>query len=375
MNVNVFLAELRAIEVEFFAGVPDSLLKPLCDYLIENFGISSKHVITANEGNAVATAAGYHLATGKVPLVYLQNSGLGNVVNPVTSLITERVYAIPTVFVVGWRGEPGVHDEPQHEFQGELTLEILKSMDVSVFVVEKDISNIEFKQAVVNFKKELDKGKSVAFVVRKDALSYNSNNKFVNSFPLKREEIIEEILSFSEKDLVVATTGKTSREVFEIREKNNNSHKQDFLTVGSMGHCSSIAFGMAMSVPTKRVWCIDGDGSALMHLGSMATLGSSSTENIIHVLINNEAHESVGGQPTVANRINFKEIANGCGYNRTYSVENLDDLRSSLQEIKHEKGPIFIEIKSSIGSRKDLGRPTLTPTENKRLFMDYIKES
>jgi phosphonopyruvate decarboxylase len=358
----------------FFTGVPDSQLKPLCDYLINTYGISDKHIIAANEGNAVALAAGYHLSTGKVPCVYLQNSGLGNIVNPVASLLNNKVYGIPCVFVVGWRGEPDVKDEPQHLFQGEITLKMLDVMDIEYMVIDKETTEDQLEDKMKAFKSLLESGKSVAFVVKKGGLSYQEKIKYSNDNPTIREELIRAIADVAKEDIIVSTTGKTSRELFEIREQNGQSHKYDFLTVGSMGHSSSIALGVATNKPHTRVWCIDGDGAALMHMGSMALIGQKSPTNYVHVLINNGAHESVGGQPTVAAGIDFCQIAKACGYQASYHATNLDELKRVLSELNGNQGPVFIEVKSAVGSRDDLGRPTTTPIENKDAFMEYLKD-
>lgn len=374
MEITKFINQLNTMGVNFFTGVPDSQLKPLCDYLINTYGISDKHIIAVNEGNATALAAGYHLATGGIPCVYLQNSGLGNIINPVASLLNDKVYGIPCVFIIGWRGEPGLKDEPQHIYQGQITLEQLKTMGIATMVLDTESDEKEMAEQVNEFKTLLKAGKSVAFIVRKGALTYDSEVAYKNDNTITREEVIRHITSISGEDIIVSTTGKTSRELFEIREQVGKSHKYDFLTVGSMGHSSSIALGIALNKPNTRVWCLDGDGAALMHMGSMALIGASSPSNFVHLLINNAAHESVGGQPTVADKIDFSQIALACGYKEAFSVANIDDLGQVLLKIEKKSGPIFIEVRTAIGSRKGLGRPTTTPTENKLAFMNYLKE-
>lgn len=366
---------LDIINCKFYTGVPDSQLKPLCDYLMNTYNISDNHMIAVNEGNAVALAAGYHLSTGNIPCVYLQNSGLGNIINPVASLLNEKVYGIPCIFVIGWRGEPGIHDEPQHVFQGEVTLQTLEVMDIEYMIIDKSTTEQELESKMLKYKSLLNLGKSVAFIVKKGGISYSEKVSYKNDNLLLREEIISAIVDVAEEDVIVSTTGKTSRELFEIREQRKQSHKYDFLTVGSMGHSSSIALGIALNKPNRRVWCIDGDGAALMHMGSMALIGQKSPSNLIHVIINNGAHESVGGQPTLATDINIGQIALGCGYKHSYQAEKLCELTSILENIHTSQGPIMIEVKSAIGSRDDLGRPTTTPVENKNAFMDFLKES
>lgn len=365
---------VEIIGADFYTGVPDSQLKALCDYLVNTYGIDAHHhVIAANEGNCVALATGYHLATGKVPVVYMQNSGEGNIINPLASLLNEKVYAIPMIFIIGWRGEPGVHDEPQHLFQGEVTLELLDVMGVEYFVVDKDTSEEDLQEVMNGYRNKLVQGKDVAFVIRKGALSYDESVTYTNANSMKREDIIRHVVKYSGEDPIVSTTGKASRELFEIREVEGQSHKYDFLTVGSMGNSSSIALGIALAKPDKKVWCIDGDGAALMHMGAMAVIGSNKPGNLVHVIINNEAHETVGGMPTVAGSIELIEIAKGCGYPKALRVDNFDDLDKALDMARNSDGLMLIEAASSIGARKDLGRPTTTPIENKKEFENHIR--
>lgn len=358
---------------DFYSGVPDSQLKALCDYLMFAYGINPKHhLIAANEGNATAMAAGYHLATGKVPVVYLQNSGIGNVINPVASLLNEKVYGIPCVFVVGWRGEPGTHDEPQHIFQGEVTVSLLENMNIRTFVISKGTTERELETAMKGFKKTLEKGRQVAFVIEKGVLQFDGNVEYKNNHTLMREEIIRHIVQCAGTDRIISSTGKVSRELFEIREANGQGHQYDFLTVGSMGHNSSIALGVASQQLDRKVWIIDGDGAALMHMGAMALLGAMGLNNIVHILINNGSHESVGGMPTVAEDINFTKIAEGCGYPYVVCVDNFAELDRELDIAKMRNRLSFIEVKCAIGARADLGRPFITPKENKDNFMKAL---
>ena len=278
------------------------------------------------------------------------------------------------IFIVGWRGEPGIHDEPQHIYQGEVTVKLLEDMDIVAFVIGKETTEEELSAKMIEFRKILDSGKDVAFVIRKGALKYDGKVEYKNQYTMKREEIIEHILSVSKDDPIISTTGKASREVFEIREKNKEGHAKDFLTVGSMGHSSTIALGIAYNKPNTKIWCIDGDGAALMHMGAMGIIGSSGPKNYIHVLINNGSHESVGGMPTVALNMDFVMIAKACGYKSAVCVDNFEDLDKVLLEAKNRNELSFIEIKCSIGARDDLGRPTTTPQENKNGFMEYLKE-
>ncbi len=367
----------RLVEIigsDFFTGVPDSQLKSLCDYLMDTYGIDKDHhIIAANEGNCTALAAGYHLATGKVPVVYMQNSGEGNVINPVASLLNEKVYAIPMVFVIGWRGEPGVHDEPQHIYQGEVTVKLLDCMGIRSFIIGKDTSEDEVVSVMEDFRKELEIGHQVAFIIRKGALTDAPKVEYKNGFSMSREEVIRHITEVSGEDPIVSTTGKASRELFDIREANGQGHKYDFLTVGSMGHTSSIALGVAINKPDCKVWCIDGDGAVLMHMGSMAVIGSNKPSNLVHIVINNGSHETVGGLPTVAGSVDLVKMAGACGYPYAVSVDSFSDLDKELKAAKERDGLCLIEVKCSLGARADLGRPTTTAIENKQGFMEYLK--
>ncbi len=362
-----------ALDADFFTGVPDSQLKALCDFLMETYGIDAEHhIIAANEGNCVGLAAGYHLATGKVPVVYMQNSGEGNIINPVASLMNDNVYGIPCIFVIGWRGEPGIHDEPQHVYQGKVTVPLLDVMDIENMVIDEETQIDEIQDQMATWKPLLEKGKQVAFVVRKGALHYDSKPKYGNDFTINREEALRHIVKAAGEEPIVSTTGKISRELFEIREANGQEHKYDFLTVGSMGHCSSIALGVALQQPEKKIWCIDGDGAALMHMGAMAVIGANAPSNLVHIVINNGAHETVGGMPTVAASADLTGIAKACGYKNAVCVKDLDSLDDELARSAVRDELSFIEIRCQVGSRSDLGRPTTSAIENKTAFMKTL---
>ncbi len=370
MKVETFVKVLGA---DFYTGVPDSQLKALCNYLMATYGIDPKHhIIAANEGNCTALAAGYHLATGRVPVVYMQNSGEGNIINPVASLLNDKVYAIPMIFVIGWRGEPGVHDEPQHIYQGEVTIKLLEDMDIKPFILSKETTEEELREAMTDFKAILAQGKDVAIVVRKGALSFDGKVEYKNNNSMVREEIIQYIVKVTGEDPIISTTGKASRELFETRVANGQSHKYDFLTVGSMGHSSSIALGVAINKPKTKIWCVDGDGAVLMHMGAMALLGANKPKNLVHVVINNGAHETVGGMPTVAGTIDLVAIAKACGYPYAVCVDDFSSLDAELMVAKSRNELSFIEVKCSIGAREDLGRPTTTALENKQNFMEFL---
>ena len=365
---------VNILGADFYTGVPDSQLKALCNYLMYRYGIDPKHhVIAANEGNCTALAAGYHLATGRIPAVYMQNSGEGNIINPVASLLNEKVYGIPMIFIIGWRGEPGIHDEPQHIYQGEVTLKLLEDMDIKTYVVGPDTTDEEVMTAMNDFNGILAAGKNVAFVIRKGALTDAPRVDYKNDAKMMREEILRHIVAASGEDPIVSTTGKASRELFEIREANGQSHKYDFLTVGSMGHSSSIALGVAINKPGQRIWCVDGDGALLMHMGAMAVIGAYRPSNLIHIVINNGAHETVGGMPTVAASMDLVTIAKACGYENAAGADSTESLDRELEKAKSSQGLSFIEVKCSIGARADLGRPTTGAWENKQKFMEYLK--
>lgn len=373
MNVERFIAALGA---DFYTGVPDSQLKALCDYLMDRYGTDgTHHIIGANEGTCTAIAAGYHLATGNTPVVYLQNSGQGNMINPLASLLSPHVYGIPCIFVIGWRGEPGVPDEPQHRHQGLVTVELMNALDVPVFILSADTGEDAFAAKMEEFRGLLQSGRQVAIVVRKGALKYHKEVAYHNGYTMLREEIIRHITDFSGDDPIVSTTGKASRELFEIREARHQDHSKDFLTVGSMGHSSSIALGIALQQPGKKVWIIDGDSAALMHLGAMAVLGAQKPENVVHIVINNGAHETVGGQPSVMGQVDLATIATGCGYSRIFCAHSFAMLDQALNAAKTGSGLCLIEVTCAIGARADLGRPTTTARSNKEAFMEYLQNA
>lgn len=374
IDVEVFYKELIDNEIKFFAGVPDSLLKSFCAFIKDN--VNPKNNITAaNEGNAIGLAAGYYLATGLPGLVYMQNSGLGNTVNPLCSLTDKLVYSIPMILVIGLRGEPGKKDEPQHKKQGLITTELLDTLEINYQVLGEELSEEEIRQQVkkaCGYAKE--NKETYALVIKKNTFNeYKLKNNPIVNFEMKREDAIETIISnIEENSAIVSTTGMASRELFELREKYNQGHNKDFLTVGSMGHASQIALGIALNKENKRVYCIDGDGALIMHMGGLAIVGQQSPKNFIHILINNGAHDSVGGQETAGLKINVQEIAKACGYKKVYSCECKEELNKYINQIKNEDGPIFLEVRVKKGARKDLGRPTTTPIENKNAFMKFL---
>ena len=374
MEVQKLVHWLDEIGVDCFTGVPDSLLRPFCDYLMGRYGMSRQHIVAANEGAAVGLAAGHYLATGRPAVVYMQNSGIGNAVNPIASLLHEQVYRIPVIFIVGWRGEPGVKDEPQHVFQGQATLDMLDCLQIPHRILSKDTDEAEWKQICAEFDKVLQDGRSVALVVRKGALENPDKMQYRSDHKMTREQILEIVVQQSHPDdIFVCTTGKLSREMFEIRERNHTGHDRDFLTVGSMGHSVMIAMGIALEKPDRKVYCLDGDGAAIMHLGSQAVVGGYAPRNLVHLVVNNGAHETVGGIPNVAGKLNLAEVAKALGYAAAYRAETEEELVLALKKAAAAQGgPVFIEAKSNLQSRKDLGRPTTTPIQNKQALMKRL---
>ena len=369
-----FINTLGKYGIDFFAGVPDSLLKNICAYITDHFN-AEHNIITANEGAAIGLAAGHYLATGKPACVYMQNSGEGNTVNPLASLTDKEVYNIPVLLVIGWRGRPGVHDEPQHVKQGKITTGLLDVMGVDYEVLSKDEDKASLQ--IDKAAKALQNKDVFALVIEKDTFEdYKLQNVENNNLTLSREEAIQTVAAvMGAKDVIVSTTGMISRELFEYRTAMNQGHKRDFLTVGSMEHASQIALGIALEKKDRKVWCFDGDGATIMHMGSLAIVASKKPSNYIHVVFNNGAHDSVGGQPTVGLKIDLPAVAKAVGYNATYSVTTKEQLQKLLQDISSAKqGPVLLEIKVKKGNRKDLGRPTTTPIENKEALMNFLKK-
>ena len=368
-----FIEALREKGIDCFAGVPDSLLKNICAYITDHFD-AEHNIIAANEGAAVGLAAGHYLATGQPACVYMQNSGEGNIINPLASLTDQEVYNIPVLLLIGWRGRPGVHDEPQHVKQGKVTTGLLNVMGVNYEVLSKE----EDKAAkqIEKAAKALANKEVFALVIEKDTFEdYKLQNVEVNDLTMTREEAIQTVAAaLGEKDCIVSTTGMISRELFEYRSAMNQGHERDFLTVGSMGHASQIALGIAMAKTDRKVWCFDGDGAAIMHMGSMAIVANKAPKNYVHVVFNNGAHDSVGGQPTVGLKIDLPAVAKAVGYKNAFSVDNKEDLLECLKALRLVEGPVLLQVCVKKGNRKDLGRPTTTPIQNKEALMDFLKK-
>ena len=369
-----FVNTLKEYGMDFYAGVPDSLLKNICAYITDNLP-PEQNIIAANEGGAMGIAAGYHLSTGKVAVVYMQNSGEGNIINPLASLTDKEVYNIPVLLVIGWRGRPGVKDEPQHVKQGKVTTGLLNTMGINYSILPKDEEGAA-RQIRIAAEYMKATNECYALVIEKDTFEdYKLQHEVLSSLTLSREEAIRTVAStIEDKACIVSTTGMISRELFETRTAWNQGHERDFLTVGSMGHASQIALGIALQKPERRVYCFDGDGASIMHMGNMAITASMKCKNYVHVVFNNGAHDSVGGQPTVGLQIDLCAVAKALGYESACSVENLEDLHTTLRQLKDAEGPVFLQVRVKKGNRKDLGRPTTTPIQNKEALMAFLKD-
>ena len=368
VNTKEFYDYLMANDVDFFTGVPDSLLANFCACVKEN-SPSQNNIIAANEGNAVAIASGYHIASGKYGVVYMQNSGQGNAVNPLLSLADEDVYKIPMLLIIGWRGEPGKKDEPQHVKQGKVTLSLLECMGIEYQVLGENYK--EQLETALSYMKE--NSKPYALVVQKGTFSDYKISKEAPRYTIKREEALEAAMNvIGEDDFIVSTTGKTSREIFEIRERRNQGHSHDFLTVGSMGHTASIALGMSIG-SDKDIYCIDGDGSFIMHMGGMGIAAKNAGKNFKYILINNGAHESVGGQPTIGFELDVEAILKASGFKNVYTASTTDEVENGVAKLREEEGAALI-IYVNQGSREDLGRPTIAPEQNKINMMNEFSK-
>lgn len=367
---------LKKNNISFFSGVPDSLLKDFCAYVDDEFP-PSNHIIAANEGSAIGLAIGHHLSSGKVPLVYLQNSGLGNTVNPLISLASDEVYSIPILLLIGWRGEPGIKDEPQHIHQGRITPSLLEVMDIPYVIIDSNMDKLEVLNLIENqIKNCRNFNKPVCILVRKG--TFETYKKKINKsidfqFELEREEAVQIAAKVCEPNsVIVCTTGMLSRELFEFRANNKLGHGKDFLCVGGMGHASQIATGIAIDQPDRPVYCFDGDGAALMHMGSLAITGTKKLPNFMHLVFNNGCHESVGGQPTVAQKFKLSKVASALGYEFSETVSDEENLKKTIMKAQLNNRSSFIEILVRSGHRSDIGRPTTTPIQNKIALMKSL---
>jgi phosphonopyruvate decarboxylase len=362
------IEEFKKLDINFFCGVPDSLMSEFSKSLHFDFN-NENHIISTNEGSALAACMGYNVATGNVPLIYMQNSGLGNFINPYTSLLHEKIYKIPFLLLIGWRGEPGTIDEPQHQFQGEITIDLLKLLEIEFLVID---ANSNLDEILLNISLSIEKKTPLALVVKKGTFKKDLRSFEKFEYLPKRKDALSKVVSkFTEQTLYIATTGKLSRELFELRKKLQQPN-DDLYVVGGMGHASAISMGILHKVKNKRVVCLDGDGSILMHMGNLGILGNSGMENFVHIIFNNSAHESVGGQPTIYNLLDSKSLFQSLGYKNVILVKQLADLDDL--EISNLSGPSVIEIRVQNSSDLELMRPDRTPLENKNTFIEKINE-
>lgn len=362
-------------DLTFFTGVPDSTFKDWMKFLADEHGERLTNIVAANECEAVATAAGYHLATGKIGVVYMQNSGEGKTVNPLTSLCDPEVYSIPVLLMIGWRGEPGKKDEPQHKKMGRVMLPLLDVLEIPHKVLPEEIGEAE--KAIEEIKKTAEESKKpVAIIIKKKTLEeYEAKKKVKTDYDMSGEDAIKAIVdSLDGSEAIVSTTGKTSRELFEYREELKQDHSKDFLTVGSMGCSASIADGIALSGTNKPVFVFDGDGAVIMQMGALATIGHYQAKNLYHIVFDNGAYDSTGGQPTVSPTVDLEKVALACGYRAAKTVETKADLQAAVKDMKASDGPQMLIVKVNKGARKELGRPTTTPIENKEAFIKFLRE-
>lgn len=376
MKASVFFREIKNIGIHTIAGVPDSTLKQFCDAVCLDAGKTFRHYVAANEGAAVGLAAGAYLAEKRPCLVYLQNSGLGNIINPLASIANQEVYGIPMLFVIGWRGEPGTKDEPQHVYQGKVTCKLLDVMDVPYSVIDELTSEMQLKEILAKAHQQMEDNRQYAIIVKKGTFEKECTFVWENSYGLVREQALRTILENVYKEsFIVSTTGKISRELYEQSDALYGNHDRLFMTVGGMGHASMIAYGMAQADESRRIVCIDGDGAVMMHMGALAFLGKQSPKNLLHIVINNAAHESVGAMPTGFSGHTYSQAARACGYPDAYLVRTDEELKTALLDAGSRQRLSMIEVMVALTSRADLGRPKESARENRVNFMNaYHRE-
>jgi len=363
--------------ITFFSGVPDSTFKDWMKFLSRHHGEKLTNIIACNECEAIALVSGYYLATRKIGVVYMQNSGEGKAVNPLTSLCDSDVYSIPLIMMIGWRGEPGKKDEPQHKKMGRVMIPLLETIEIPYEIMPDEIDKAAI--VIANMVNISQNGKTpVALIIKRNTFeTYDFENMDLTGSSsedsMDREEAIKvTVESLAGDEIIVSTTGKTSRELFEYRVQRGEDPR-DFYSVGSMGCATSIANGIAISKKHKKVVIFDGDGAVLMQMGSLATVGYYNAKNLYHIIYDNNSYDSTGGQPTTANRVDFEKIAIGCNYKGAVTVKTKAELMNAVNNLKNFEGPHMIIVKVKKGSRKNLGRPTKTPIENKEEFMRRLR--
>ena len=365
IEVNSLVSLLKKNNCDFFTGVPDSVLKEL-SIKLQNKN-KKKHIIATNEGSAVSLGIGHYLSTKRVPCIYMQNSGLSNALNPLISIAHKRVYSIPLILVIGWRGSPRIKDEPQHNIKGEITENILKLLNIKYTILRSNNDLNKFDKQIKLAKK---KSSIVACLIEQGTLTKNKKtNKKKDFYNLDKEIFLKTLLLTLKKNTkIISSTGFNSREIMYLRKKFKITNGRDFYMVGGMGHTSSVALGYSLS-NKKNVICIDGDGSLLMHLGSIKTAGTFANKNFKYILLNNNSHDSVGNQSTYANNVNFEKLSKSLGFKKFYSIKNKINLKKKIKTFLSEKELSFLEIKISNSKIKKLPRPT-DLLKIKKIFMN-----
>ena len=363
---------LQGLGVDFFTGVPDSLLNNFCLYMTKNIP-DGQHVMAANEGNAVAIAAGHYLATGNIPLVYMQNSGIGNATNPLLSLTHDCVYGIPMILVIGWRGDPSISDHAQHRKQGELTPVLMKDMDIPYDILDSDDTVIDKFAWAVSKAREISS--PVALIAKKAILTEKvKKQEYPSSKLMNREEAVAAVVDVLGSDAIyLGTTGRATREVHEQLKEHGVGEGHEFQNVGSMGHVSSVGLGLALAKPEKRIVVFDGDAAAVMHMGALATNCRYHAGNMIHIVLNNGVNESVGGQPSAGYVVNLTEIAAACGYRTPgHAVETKEELQAIIRNFVQGNMPLFIDVHVRQGIRSDMPKLNIDHKAQKEALMNNL---
>lgn len=365
---------LQEMGVDFFTGVPDSLLNNFCLYLTQNIP-DGQHVMAANEGNAVAIAAGHYMATGNIPLVYMQNSGIGNATNPLLSLTHDCVYGIPMILVIGWRGDPSISDHVQHRKQGELTPVLMKDMDIPYDILDSDDTVIDKFAWAVSKAREISS--PVALIAQKAILTEKvKKQEYPSSKLMNREDAVSAVVDVLGSDAIyLGTTGRATREVHEQLKEHGVGEGHEFQNVGSMGHVSSVGLGLALAKPGKRIVVFDGDAAVVMHMGALATNCRYKAGNMIHIVLNNGVNESVGGQPSAGYVVNLTEIAAACGYRTPgHAVETKDELQTIIRDFEQGGMPLFIDVHVRQGIRSDMPKLNIDHKAQKEALMKNLNK-
>ena len=374
VDQKILFDALQEMSVNFFTGVPDSLLNDFCLYMVKNIP-DGQHVMAANEGNAIAIAAGHYMATGKIPVVYMQNSGIGNATNPLLSLTHDCVYGIPMVLVIGWRGDPAINDHAQHKKQGELTPVLMTDMDIPYEILDSDDTVVEKFAWAVTKAKEISS--PVALIAKKAILTEKVKKQdYPESRLMNREETIAAVIDILGSDAIyLGTTGRATRELHEQLKAHGIGGGHEFQNVGSMGHVSSVGLGIALAKPDKKIVVFDGDAAAVMHMGALATNCRYKAGNMIHIVLNNGVNESVGGQPSAGYVVNLTEIADACGYKTPgHAVETKEELQTILKGYKKEEMPLFIDVHVRQGIRSDMPKLNIDHKAQKVALMKILKK-